>query len=200
MTITSSSASAIATASLTGALIIPRLLSNSGFLVGEEGVDYYAEIHTTTLNSVVHTLGMPFVAYGALTAVPGLWRGPVRSYHKLQEFVYIAYMSHYITINRQVGIAVSIIYYVPLELARQNTRRAFWHLCAANEEASTEHVVEYDFVRLNRVCYGTLIAFTALLLQEVVGHSMSGDAASRPEGVFNAILYAMYFSVSHLFT
>jgi hypothetical protein len=44
-----------------------------------------------------------------------------------------------------------------------------------------------------------MIAVIALTLQEVLGHWLSGDPQSRVEAIPNAILYAMYYSVSHIF-
>ena len=50
------------TAIITG-IIIPIFLHYNGFYIGESGVDYYAEVHTTKLNSVISsrssTLGSP---------------------------------------------------------------------------------------------------------------------------------------------
>ena len=43
------------------------------------------------------------------------------------------------------------------------------------------------------------ICIPSLICQEVVGHYFAGDIPSRSEGVLNAVIYAMYFSVSHLF-
>ena len=37
-----------------------------------------------------------------------------------------------------------------------------------------------------------------LLFQEAIGHKCGGDIPSRSEGVPNAILYALYFSVVHM--
>ena len=44
---------------------------------------------------------------------------------------------------------------------------------------------------------GLMISGVGLGLQEVIGHWWGGDIASRPEGVPNAILYAMYFCATH---
>ena len=51
---------------------------------------------------------------------------------------------------------------------------------------------------VNDILLGLGISTTALVFQEVVGHKLSGDPPSRPEAVFNAILYAMYFSANSL--
>ena len=200
MTAVRSAAGTIFPGAIAGALVLPRLLRNGGMLIGQEGVDYYAEIHTSPFNAIVHTIGMPLVAYGALTAVPCLWRGSVQSYRKAQDIIYVAYMAHYMTIDLNVGVAAAVVYYTPLELARQTTSRTFSHLCCSNDLIATGNAAEYDFARLNCACYGGLVMLSALVVQEIVGHSMGGDEPSRPEGVCNAILYAIYFSISHLFT
>jgi hypothetical protein len=46
---------------------------------------------------------------------------------------------------------------------------------------------------------GFITSFLALGFQEGIGHYIGGDIPSRPEGVLNAIVYAMYFSVCHWF-
>ena len=52
--------------------------------------------------------------------------------------------------------------------------------------------VKYCFI------YGFGISFISLSIQEIFGHYIGGDAPSRLEGIPNAILYANYYSVSHL--
>jgi hypothetical protein len=57
---------------------------------------------------------------------------------------------------------------------------------------------EYDMQRLIVGIQGLLIMIGALVFQEMIGHWLSGDACSRIEGIPNAILHAMYYSVSHM--
>ena len=49
------------------------------------------------------------------------------------------------------------------------------------------------------VLTGLSISVSALLFQEVFGHYLGGDIPSRWEAIPNAILYAKYFAVSHIF-
>ena len=53
--------------------------------------------------------------------------------------------------------------------------------------------------RYRMLIKGFLISFSALSFQEYFGHYLGGDIASRGESVPNAIMYAMYFSVYHIF-
>ena len=46
--------------------------------------------------------------------------------------------------------------------------------------------------------YGFSISFIALVFQEIAGHYYGGDDPSRLEAIPNAIIYAMYFSFSHM--
>ena len=43
-----------------------------GVLHNNEGVDYYAEVHTTRWNAYIHTIGMPFTIHGMLLWIPSL--------------------------------------------------------------------------------------------------------------------------------
>ena len=159
-------------------IAIPYLLNSYGMLIGYEGVQYYAEVHTTFLNSIIHTMFMPFTTYGIL-----LWAPRVITYDynlgiKIQHFLYSAYMTHYLLINPFIGALTSILYYYPLFYAKLDYKNK----------------VMYPFTS------GLFISTIALAIQEVFGHWLSGDPPSRIEAVPNAILYAMYYSVSHLFT
>ena len=80
-------------------------------------------------------------------------------------------MTHYILINKYIGLLTSIYYYIPLYLSRN----------------------QLGFKK------GILISTTALTIQELFGHWLSGDDPSRLEAIPNAIIYAIYFSVSHFF-
>lgn len=52
------------------AIIMPFILNLFGILVGQNGVDYYGEVHMTFHNCIVHTIFMPFTIYGMLLWVP----------------------------------------------------------------------------------------------------------------------------------
>jgi hypothetical protein len=180
-----------------GVIVAPTCLRYLGFLTGQDGVDYYAEIHTSQLNCIIHTIGMPFVAYGSLLIVPALTRAGPRRYAIIQRCIYVAYMGHYMTINAHIGLLTAAVYAVPTRMAVIKTKDIFEGMCS-KDRIEPMHVIKYDFARLNCVCYGLLIMASALTLQESLGHTLGGDVQSRPEGVLNALMYAIYFSISHL--
>ena len=96
----------------------------------------------------------------------------------IQYCFYCAYMTHYLTINGSIGVLLMFVYAIPFYYARKYyfTKK-------------THHVIKH----------GLSISTGSLVIQEVFGHYYGGDELSRPEAVFNAILYATYFSVGHFF-
>jgi len=156
---------------------MPFILQNIFQLkIGQEGVDYYAEVHTTFLNSMIHTIYMPFTIYGILLFIPPVFRLDHDNAKKLQYVLYIMYMTHYILIDSTIGLYIALYYSIPLYFAR----------------------LTYNKIKCNYFINGLAIATCALLVQEVHGHWYSGDPLSRFEGIPNAIIYAMYYSVSHI--
>ena len=174
----------------------PKLLSAAGIETGLPAVQYYAEIHTSPVNALIHTLGMPFVAYGSLLIVPVLWNGTVRSYIFAQKAIYITYMSHYSSIDPKIGMAASLIYLAPTYFAVRETQ-SIGHDAEGDEICTPRSKANRVFSRMCVACKGALVMCAALAIQEVCGHYLCGDQASRPEGVVNAMLYAKFFSVSH---
>ena len=179
-------------------VLTPTILENAGLLVGQAGVAYYAEIHTTPLNAFCHTAGMPVVAYGSLIAIPMCVRAGVTSYLLIQRSLYVAYMTHYIVISWKVGLLTSAVYLVPLVLAQQHTYEVFrtWNGRPKLLGSKTNEV--HQMARMYLLIYGVLVTGGALTLQEGLGHHLSGDPYSRLEGVLNAVMYAIYFSTSHI--
>ena len=165
-------------------------------LVGTAAVEYYSQIHSSTVNSAIHTLGMPFVAYGSLLMVPVVKRDSASNYAFAQKAVYITIMSHYVSVDAKVGSIAMIYYAAPTYLAIQKTRQVCSKHAVSND-GTPRSVALYDFERLMLGCKGALILVTALLCQEFFGHYLCGDEASRLEGIANAVLYAMFFSISH---
>ena len=186
-------------------IILPNYLYYNGFYIGESGVDYYAEVHTTKLNSVIHTIGMPFTIYGMLLWIPVVFNLNCRSYIAIQRFLYISYMTHYVLIDWCIGLNTAVIYYIPVYYSNK------LYLSEFNEEANESDQISIDkkykiskqknhnSIRIYLFTYGFLVSFYVLLFQEVIGHWLSGDPPSRLEAIPNAILYAMYFSVSHFY-
>lgn len=161
---------------------VPLVLKYFGVLIGDEAVEYYAEVHQSKWNSVIHTLFMPFTYLGFNISVPALFGQNFGGAWTLQKCFYTAYMTHYILLNPLVGLVTAIIYYYIIHLGR-------WMY---------EILHFSDMSMFNRFVIGLVISTVSLLIQEFVGHYWGGDDPSRAEGVFNAILYAKYYSVSHL--
>lgn len=155
--------------------IIPILLNNMNFHIGIKGVNYYSEVHTTNLNCIIHSIFMPFTIYGMFLWIPQVCIPyNIRNYVNINKFnylLYITYMSHYIYINIYIGLLVSLYYSIPL----------------------------YYSINKTSLKRGLLISSTALIIQEIFGHWISGDDPSRLEAIPNAIIYAPYFSISHFF-
>ena len=87
-------------------------------------------------------------------------------------------MSHYLIINAYITLGIMIMYIGPLQLSIKK--------------------VDENYNRKHLFMYGFSISFLALLFQEIVGHYYGGDELSRFEAIPNAIIYAMYFSFSHI--
>ena len=103
--------------------IIPSLLKYNNFYIGIEGVEYYGEVHTTKLNSVIHSIFMPFTIYGMFLWIPKVilpkkYNNSYEYSYKINYFLYVTYMTHYILINKYIGLLTSIYYYIPLYLSR----------------------------------------------------------------------------------
>lgn len=177
-------------------IFLPKLLHTNGFLIGNAGVDYYAEVHTTQLNSYCHTLGMPFTIYGILLWLPMLFKLHWKRYIDIQKILYYMYMTHYIIMDVKIGLLIAFIYWYPLQYSIKKIEYTFQHI----KNKSIKCVNEYGYLRLVVFIEGFMISMIALLLQEVIGHWLSGDPQSRIEAIPNAIIYAIYYSVYHIFT
>ena len=159
-------------------LVSHHVLHVLNMKTGLEGVNYYAEVHQSKWNSYIHTLGMPFTIYGMLLWIPALCGLKSTDAHRLQKCSYIVYGIHYILICPKIGFLYGLFYGIPTWLAIR-----------------TYHSGQKRSLLFRN---GLVIAFGALLFQEVVGHYGGGDQPSRLEGILNAILYAMYYSLSHV--
>ncbi|MAR50585.1 MAG: hypothetical protein CML42_05620 [Rhodobacteraceae bacterium] len=150
--------------------------------VGQTGVDYYAEAHLSSWNARIHTMGMPFTIFGILQWIPTLLGLNYNQSKMLAYNLYTLYAGHYFRIDKRVFLMYLMFYYLPLKYA----------------------INEYKIHNPSTLRWwlfkkGFITSFLALGIQEGVGHYIGGDIASRPEGVLNAIVYAMYFSVGHWF-
>ena len=154
---------------------ITFIFSNLGFYTGRKGLQYYREAHLSRWNCLMHTIGMPFVYYGISIWFPMLFQFSTEDGWKLQTFFYLVYMTHYICVDRQVGVLTSLVYFIP------------YYYSVSHYELS-----------LYMFGYGFMFSFVFLVFQEILGHWLGGDIWSRLEAVPNAILYAVMFSVDHL--
>ena len=160
-------------------LMVTPIMNGIGMLNGLEGIDYYAEVHQTKWNSVVHTIGMPFTFYGISCWFPALFRLTNRNKNRMQLFCWSLFAIHYMSIDFFRGIFCILFYIYPSFLAYNRTK--------------------YTITDKNLFIHGFLVATTSLIFQEYVGHYLGGDDPSRLEGVPNAVAYATYYSTYHLF-
>ena len=179
-------------------IFLPFMFSLFGARVGRDGVDYYGEIHTTSLNSYCHSLGMPFVVYGIFTGLPMFFNSNYDYHHyiNIQRFLHVAYTTHYLTIDWKIGALTGMVYAIPTYYANKKIEDTFSNVGHPNN-ANARDV--FFYFRINTAVYGFMIAVISLIIQEVFGHWLSGDPQSRLEAIPNAIMYAAYFSISHMF-
>ena len=149
--------------------------------VGQSGIDYYAEVHQTSWNAYCHTVGMPFTILGMLMWIPVCVTNNPKIAQEIQQFLYISYGSYYFCISPQISAMYFAMYYYPYIKAHE-----YFNTYNNKKDRFTTFIL------------GFMIAFFALLFQEVVGHWYGGDDLSRFEAIPNAILHAKYFSISHM--
>ena len=154
------------------------LLSNY-MIVGKKAIDYYAEAHLTQWNAFTHTFLMPTTMYGMLLWIPALLNLSPKLAKSLIYAIYYFYFGHYFKISPKGAAMFLLHYYISVLFSIKK-----W--TSRNKPRNLELLKE-----------GLIVSGTGLCLQEVIGHWFGGDIASRPEGVPNSILYAMYFSANH---
>ena len=148
-------------------------------LVGEKAVKYYEEAHLTKWNAMVHTIFMPASMYGMLLWIPAFFNLKPKMAKLLIYFIYYFYFGHYTKVNYVGAMLYFIQYYVSVRFAiKKWTSRS-------------------KPTNLKMLTNGLTISTVGLGLQEVLGHWWGGDIPSRPEGIPNAMLYAMYFASTH---
>lgn len=173
---------------------------NNHMITGIDGVHYYGEAHLTRWNCWMHTLGMPFTIYGMVLWIPALFRLNPDNAKKLMTAMYFAYGGHYLRINFFITLFYFALYYHPL-----NEGNKFYNIVYDSLTQDRDHPIIIRGVPIKQDVYkyllfcGLSISTIALVFQEIVGHWYGGDIPSRWEAIPNAILYAKYFSVHHLF-
>lgn len=144
-----------------------------------DGVYYYAEVHLSKFNCLIHTLFMPFTMLGLYVLVPAILGLAPATSKKFKRLLMAFHFGLYCQLSVPIAILCCLFYFIP-----------FVYSDKLYLELGT---------RLNRLLVGFAIAFSALFVQEFFGHWLGGDGASRVEGVVNAIFYAMFFAVAHWF-
>ena len=174
-------------------------------LVDMQGVNYYGEAHLTRWNAYMHTLGMPFTIYGMLLWIPALFRLNEKQAYQFQYALYFLYGGHYITVSKIIGLLYYLFYYQVVKMGQQQYKIKYINNKKNYENKTNHNQLSILRNHVNTSVYlpiffeGFLISFLALTFQEVAGHYYGGDIPSRFEAIPNAILYAMFFSVSHIF-
>lgn len=158
-------------------------------IVGEDGIAYYAEAHLSPLNAWIHTIVMPFSMYGMLIWISAFFNLNPYNAEKLIWALYCFYGGHYYRVNKLGALFYYGIYYYSVRKAIVDYTDNYIPISRCKEHQ--------QFNQVHLLMKGLLISFFGLLIQEIFGHKMGGDIASRPEGILNAIVYAMYFSSNH---
>ena len=148
-------------------------------LVGRKAVEYYSEAHLTKWNAMIHTALMPASMYGMLLWIPAIFNLSPKNAKLLIFFIYYFYFGHYTKVNKLGAILYFILFYSSIRFSIKK-----W---TSRKKPSN----------LKMLTNGLMISGIGLSLQEILGHWWGGDIASRPEGVPNSILYAMYFCSTH---
>jgi len=164
----------------------PIFLEYQHMLIGQKGIDYYSEVHTSKMNLYIHMVYMPLSLYGMLLWIPQVFNTSFNNAINIQTFLYYMFMTHFIYINWKMGMLISMYYAIPRYLAF----KTYIDYC----------MFKKDIFRYKMLTKGLLYSIVALCIQEFFGHYLSGDQPSRLIAIPNAILYAMYYSVSHMFT
>ena len=179
-------------------LLSGKILGQLGFLVNEEGIQYYAQVHQSVHNTGIHTIFMPFTVYGISCWIPaffgmifGKW---FDTYHKtrLQKMVWLWYIVHYATIDLFVAYITTAWYMIACASAYEK-------VMGCNTSIGTLFTALFCIDKLSKetvisnfslFVHGFVWMTISLIIQEVWGHWYGGDDPSRIEGIPNAILYA----------
>lgn len=147
----------------------------------QTGVDFYAEVHQSFWNALIHTFFMLGTMLGMFLWVPALLNCNIEDAKKYRNFTCCVYIGHYIQIDFFTTFLVCLWYYKVYKYS--------------------EKLYETNYrKRKSNLLYGLLFASVSLFIQETLGHYIGGDPASRLTfwPIFNAVLYAPYFSIAHL--
>ena len=132
-------------------------------------------------NCLIHTVGMPFSMTGLLLLIPAIFQLKPEKANVLMYSILSFYIGHYIRLN----IAICFIFWCKYFFIINYAKRLYG-----------KYYEKYNIWYIFQL--GMIISITGLGFQELFGHYLFGDIPSRIEGIPNAMLYAMYFSISHI--
>ena len=155
-------------ATLTGRLSFD-VLSNF-MLVGNEGVNYYAEAHLSNWNAWIHTIFMPITIYGMLFWIPSLFNLNPTKAKNLILFLYFLYFGHYYHMSKINSILYLILYSYTVKRAINVYSYEY------NKSYLIKNYIGNQGYLISR---GLLISTFSLGIQEFVGHYLGGDIPSK---------------------
>jgi hypothetical protein len=166
-----------------------------------DGVQYYGEVHHSYWNSFIHTLFMPFTMFGMYLWIPALFKLNETNALELKWRIMLFYIGLYSRISLFNTFVIIGLYYFPYTYSTRIYnglyKYGFFNALLIDEY----YLQNIKIINNGKKCliYGIVISFTSLFIQETIGHYFGGDEPSRLVAVPNAILYAAFYSVSHLF-
>lgn len=185
-------------------LNLHKIQEHVGMTTLYPAVNYYEDVHTNFWNSIFHTAFMPVTMFGAFLWIPALFSLNPKQAEILRRFIMTIYITHFAVIDLyentpEVTISVviwySFSYYKSIEVYKRWYLNGLEHLPYCDRQ----HLLKDNRRNIKTIFRrGLAIMVGALIIQEYFGHFIGGDPASRLEAVPNAILYACYYSVSHL--
>lgn len=130
--------------------------------------------------------------------IPALFNLRAQNAKNLMWFLYHMYGGHYMRVNKIGALMYYLWYYNVVKRAINNyalDRKRLDNKKNDEENVNGEEIDTRKYLLKKGVCYSGY----GLIFQEVFGHMIGGDIASRPEAILNAIVYAMYFSANHMY-
>ena len=149
------------------------------FCLGQCGYDLYAEIHQSYLNQLIHGLFMPVLIYGVYVSLPALLGRTGNNAWYASMYLYWAYFAYYMGFD-PVGAVLSAILYAP---GLYLSSKRFY----------------YPEQRWRNFAIGLVWIFSAVGVQELVGHTLCEEVNSDLLQLHNSITIAPIFGARCLF-
>ena len=140
------------------------------FRFGECGYWLYYELHTDLTNAFIHAVGMHAVVFGALLATSALF-GNLRTH--IPTIIFAAFIFYYYSFTPDASF--TMFYFMPAALA------------SVKKLQSTE-------TSYNLFINGAIWMFSAIILQELLGHCLFEHALSELGQIPNSIAVAPLFA------